>query len=65
MGAVEAKGAGLNLGEAGVALGAGKLLGENQGFAAFHVSFDHAVAFAERSFHRLGDSAQLGVRPHD
>ena len=64
MWAIEAKCAGFNLRQAGVALGAGELLGEDQGLTVFHVGFDDATALAEGRLHRLSYSRDLGVRPN-
>ena len=65
MGAVEAEGAGLDFGQAGAALGAGKLLGEDQFLAVLHVHLQDALALLEGGFHRLGHAGDLGIRADD
>ena len=65
MGAVETECTGLDLRQAGVALSACELLGEDQRLTALYVGFDHALAFAEGCFHGFGHPAHFNVGSND
>ena len=70
VGAVEAEGARLDLRQADVALGAGKLLGEHQRLGVAAVGglaqhLDDALALAQAGLHRFGHTGQLGLGADD
>ena len=65
VGTVEAEGARLDFGQADAAGDAGELLAEGQVVLAFAPHRQHALALAQRRFHRFGDPVRFGVAADD